>query len=99
MPGKSRNRIASDCVPSGNDLQAAAISLRPGLADVLAAGVEYGALGGIVSGSGPTVAFLVEGKEAGLDLAIALTASGVVGDVRRASGPVHGAHVIPAPVD
>ena len=82
-----------------NDLQAAAISLRPGLADVLAAGVEYGALGGIVSGSGPTVAFLVEGKEAGLDLAIALTASGVVGDVRRASGPVHGAHVIPAPVD
>ncbi len=82
-----------------NDLQPAALSLRPDLGDVLAAGVEYGALGGIVSGSGPTVAFLVDGIEAGIDLAIALTASGVVGDVRRALGPVHGAHVIPHPVD
>lgn len=82
-----------------NDLQQAAISLRPSLGEVLLAGVEYGALGGVVSGSGPTVAFLVDGNEASLDLAIALTASGVVGDVRRACGPVHGAHVIPAPVD
>ena len=37
-----------------NDLQDAAISLRPDLGEVLAAGMEYGALGGIVSGSGPT---------------------------------------------
>ena len=50
--------------------------------------MEYGALGGIVSGSGPTTAFLVEDNEAGIDLAVALTASGVVRDVRRASGPV-----------
>jgi 4-diphosphocytidyl-2-C-methyl-D-erythritol kinase len=77
-----------------NDLQAASLSLRPDLAEVLAAGMEYGALGGIVSGSGPTTAFLVENNEAGIDLAVALTASGVVRDVRRASGPVHGAHVI-----
>ena len=57
-----------------NDLQDAAISLRPDLGEVLAAGMEYGALGGIVSGSGPTTAFLVEDNEAGIDLAVALTA-------------------------
>jgi len=82
-----------------NDLQDAALSLRPDLAEVLAAGMEYGALGGIVSGSGPTTAFLVEDNEAGIDLAVALTASGVVRDVRRASGPVHGAHVIHHRID
>jgi 4-diphosphocytidyl-2-C-methyl-D-erythritol kinase len=82
-----------------NDLQDAAISLRPDLGEVLSSGMEYGALGGIVSGSGPTVAFLVEDNEAGIDLAVALTASGVVRDVRRASGPVHGAHIIPHRVD
>jgi len=82
-----------------NDLQDAAISLRPALGEVLAAGMEFGALGGIVSGSGPTVAFLVEDNEAGIDLAVALTASGSVRDVRRASGPVHGAHVLQRRVD
>jgi 4-diphosphocytidyl-2-C-methyl-D-erythritol kinase len=82
-----------------NDLQEAAIGLRPDLGEVLAAGMEYGALGGIVCGSGPTTAFLVEDNEAGIDLAVALTASGVVRDVRRASGPVHGAHVIHHRVD
>ena len=43
-----------------NDLQPAALSLRPSCGDVLDAGVEYGALGGVVSGSGPTVAFLAD---------------------------------------
>ena len=82
-----------------NDLQDAAVSLRPDLGEVLSSGMEYGALGGIVSGSGPTCAFLVEDNEAGIDLAVALTASGVVRDVRRANGPVHGAHVIHHRVD
>ncbi|QKE82503.1 4-(cytidine 5'-diphospho)-2-C-methyl-D-erythritol kinase [Arthrobacter sp. NEB 688] len=82
-----------------NDLQEAALSLRPDLAEVLSAGMEYGALGGIVSGSGPTIAFLVDGSEAGIDLAVALTASGVVRDVRRATGPVHGAQVLHHRVD
>lgn len=82
-----------------NDLQPAALSLRPQLVEVLDSGLEYGALAGIVSGSGPTIAFLVADNEAGIDLAVALTASGSVRDVRRASGPVHGAHVIPSPVD
>ncbi len=82
-----------------NDLQDAAVSLRPDLGEVLSAGMEYGALGGIVSGSGPTIAFLVDGSEAGIDLAVALTASGVVRDVRRATGPVHGAQVLHHRVD
>jgi 4-diphosphocytidyl-2-C-methyl-D-erythritol kinase len=77
-----------------NDLQAPACSLRPALSLVLEVGRDYGALGALVSGSGPTVAFLVADEEAGLDLAVALTASGVVGSVARASGPVHGARVI-----
>lgn len=80
-----------------NDLQAAAISLMPALGDVLDAGLEFGALGGVVSGSGPTVAFLAEDNEAAIDLAVSLTASGAVQDVRRATGPVHGAHIISTP--
>jgi 4-diphosphocytidyl-2-C-methyl-D-erythritol kinase len=77
-----------------NDLQAPACSLRPALSLVLEVGRDYGALGALVSGSGPTVAFLVTDEEAGLDLAVALTASGVVGSVARATGPVHGARLI-----
>jgi len=77
-----------------NDLQAAACSLRPALRLVLDVGQEYGALGALVSGSGPTVAFLVSDEEAGLDLAVALTASGVVGSVARAYGPVAGAKIL-----
>ncbi|MEP7160224.1 MAG: 4-(cytidine 5'-diphospho)-2-C-methyl-D-erythritol kinase [Dermatophilaceae bacterium] len=80
-----------------NDLQEAAISLRPALGDILAAGLEYGALGGVVSGSGPTVAFLVTGPEGALDLAVALMASGTATQVLRAIGPAHGAHVVPEP--
>jgi 4-diphosphocytidyl-2-C-methyl-D-erythritol kinase len=77
-----------------NDLQSAASSLRPALTLILEVGRDYGALGAIVSGSGPTVAFLVADEESGLDLAVALTASGVVGSVARATGPVPGARVI-----
>lgn len=77
-----------------NDLQAAAISLRPALRLILETGQEYGALGGIVSGSGPSVAFLVADEDHSLDLAVALTSSGVVGSVARAQGPVTGAKVM-----
>ena len=80
-----------------NDLQPAAISLLPRLEEVLRTGIEYGALGGVVSGSGPTVAFLVSDTEHGLDLAVALTASGTVSVVKRAVGPVAGAHVVTGP--
>ncbi|WP_226345611.1 4-(cytidine 5'-diphospho)-2-C-methyl-D-erythritol kinase [Agilicoccus flavus] len=80
-----------------NDLQEAALSLQPDLADVLESGREYGALGGLVSGSGPTIAFLVDGAEGALDLAVALTASGTARSVKRACGPAHGAHVLSEP--
>lgn len=77
-----------------NDLQAAACSLRPALRLVLDVGIDYGALGGIVSGSGPTVAFLVSDEEHAMDLTVALSASGVVSSVTRAVGPAHGARII-----
>jgi len=77
-----------------NDLQAAACSLRPALRLVLDVGVDYGALGGIVSGSGPTVAFLVSDDDHAMDLTVALSSSGVVSSVVRASGPTNGARII-----
>ena len=79
-----------------NDLQLAALSLQPELEEVLRMGMDNGALGGIISGSGPTVAFLVADNEGGLGLAVALTASGVAPAVKRAVGPVRGAHIITA---
>jgi len=80
-----------------NDLEPAAFSLRPDLKELRDAGVEFGALGGIVSGSGPTVAFLTESHEASLDLSVSLAAADLCRDLRRAKGPVHGAHVVGAP--
>lgn len=80
----------------GNDLQRAAVSLRPGLAMTLDVGDEYGALGALVSGSGPTCAFLARDEEHALDLAVALTASGTCRTVTSAVGPVGGARVVDA---
>jgi 4-diphosphocytidyl-2-C-methyl-D-erythritol kinase len=77
-----------------NELQPAACSLRPALRLVLDVGVDYGALGGIVSGSGPTVAFLVSDDVHAMDLTVALSSSGVVSSVVRASGPTNGARII-----
>lgn len=77
-----------------NDLQRAAISLRPRLRLTLDVGEEYGALGAIVSGSGPTCAFLARDEDHALDLAVALTAADVCRSVVRADAPVHGARII-----
>ena len=76
-----------------NDLQTAALSLRPQLRGLLESGIEFGALAGLVSGSGPTCAFLVRDGEHALDVAVALTATGACRTVKRASGPGSGAHV------
>jgi 4-diphosphocytidyl-2-C-methyl-D-erythritol kinase len=77
-----------------NDLQPAAVSLRPDLRRALAAGEESGALGAIVSGSGPTCAFLAaDARQAG-ELAVALTGAGVCRGVVRVQGPVPGAAVV-----
>ncbi len=77
-----------------NDLQPAACSLLPELEETLQVGHDNGALRGIVSGSGPTVAFLCQDKAAALELMVALTASKTCDEVVRASGPAHGAHVV-----
>ncbi|MEV8212424.1 4-(cytidine 5'-diphospho)-2-C-methyl-D-erythritol kinase [Leifsonia sp. NPDC077715] len=75
-----------------NDLQAPAIHLAPEIADVIELGEMNGALAGIVSGSGPTVAFLAADLDSALDLQIALSASRV--KAVRATGPVHGARIV-----
>ncbi|MFF2084769.1 4-(cytidine 5'-diphospho)-2-C-methyl-D-erythritol kinase [Nocardia sp. NPDC058176] len=78
----------------GNDLQAAALSLKPELRRTLRAGVGAGALAGLVSGSGPTCAFLCETEEAAITVAAELAGAGVCRSVRTASGPVPGARVL-----
>jgi 4-diphosphocytidyl-2-C-methyl-D-erythritol kinase len=77
-----------------NDLQPAALDLQPRLRQVLEAGLEHGAVGALVSGSGPTCAFLAANEAAAVDLSVALSADGQCRAVRRATGPVTGARVI-----
>ena len=77
-----------------NDLQAPAISLFPALRKTLDVGRESGALGALVSGSGPTCLFLARDARHATDLAVALSGAGVCRTVTRASGPVPGATVI-----
>ncbi|MBX3194787.1 MAG: 4-(cytidine 5'-diphospho)-2-C-methyl-D-erythritol kinase [Schumannella sp.] len=75
-----------------NDLQAAALKLEPSLGQVLELGEQNGALAGIVSGSGPTVAFLAADADSALELQVALSAARL--NVVRATGPVHGARIV-----
>ncbi|MFJ2092160.1 4-(cytidine 5'-diphospho)-2-C-methyl-D-erythritol kinase [Streptomyces sp. NPDC087901] len=74
-----------------NDLQAPALSLRPSLAGTLAAGTAAGALAALVSGSGPTTAFLTEDEASARKVADALTASGTCRTARIAASPAPGA--------
>lgn len=78
----------------GNDLQVAAVSLRPALAETLRLGRAAGALAALVSGSGPTCVFLAEDTTHATELATALKAYGVCRAVRTAQGPVPGARVV-----
>jgi 4-diphosphocytidyl-2-C-methyl-D-erythritol kinase len=77
-----------------NDLQPAALSLQPLLRQALQAGKEHGALGAIVSGSGPTCAFLAKSAAGARDLAVAVTGAGVCRAVVQVSGPAPGASVV-----
>ena len=79
-----------------NDLQGPALTLKPDLQRVLTAGEELGALGGTVSGSGPTVAFLARDADHAVTLAASLSAEGVCHTVRVADGPVPGARILKA---
>ena len=77
-----------------NDLQPAALSLRPALDSALAAGRELGALGSIVSGSGPTCAFLASSASHAGELAASLARTAHFAEVRQACGPVPGASLV-----
>lgn len=77
-----------------NDLEPAALALRPELRATLKAGRDAGALGAVVSGSGPTCVFLARDAEHALDLAVTLSAVGVCRTVKRVLGPVAGAQLL-----
>ncbi len=79
-----------------NDLQAAACELRPDLAATLASGLAAGALGALVSGSGPTCAFLCA---SGPEARVVEHAVGELAQVSRAlyvTSPAPGAQLITA---
>jgi 4-diphosphocytidyl-2-C-methyl-D-erythritol kinase len=75
-----------------NDLQRASIELSPALRDTLGRGEALGALAGIVSGSGPTVALLTHNPAAAENLAEDLRHYGLT--AFPVHGPVHGARII-----
>jgi len=77
-----------------NDLQQAAVSLRPEL-DLLLEQVEASSPAGVlVSGSGPTIAVLAEDEQHATELALSLADAPGVSRVLRASGPVPGCRVL-----
>jgi 4-diphosphocytidyl-2-C-methyl-D-erythritol kinase len=77
-----------------NDLQAPAVRLRPELARALRTMTEAGARAALVSGSGPTVAGLVDDEETAARLAGVLADSGAFRAVRAVHGPVPGARLV-----
>lgn len=80
-----------------NDLQPATLELAPELAEILDLGNASGALAGMVSGSGPTLAFLVESAEAAEELKKHFHESGLT--ALHATGPAPGARVLKASPD
>ncbi|MDR2895665.1 MAG: 4-(cytidine 5'-diphospho)-2-C-methyl-D-erythritol kinase [Propionibacteriaceae bacterium] len=77
-----------------NDLDPAARSLNPGLTAIMRAGRDAGSLGAIISGSGPTIAFLTADQDAATELAVTLSSLGMVQQIRVVTGPVPGATII-----
>ena len=77
-----------------NDLQEPAIALFPALRKTLDAGLEAGAAGALVSGSGPTCYFLARDAAHATDLAVNLSGAGVCRAVATAAGPAPGACVV-----
>jgi len=75
-----------------NDLQAAAVSRRPDLEKTIRQGIRAGALQGIVSGSGPTVALLCADPETAQSVQSALRRAGR--ESLHVHGPVPGARIL-----
>ena len=76
-----------------NDLEVPARHLRPDVEAMRRAGLDAGALMGMVSGSGPTVAFLCESELHARDVLDDLLADGAYSGT-VAHGPAKGAHLI-----
>lgn len=77
-----------------NDLQEPALTLFPALRKTLDAGLEAGALGALVSGSGPTCYFLARDEAHATNLAASLSGAGVCRAVATATGPAAGASMV-----
>lgn len=77
-----------------NDLEPAALALRPDLGTLLEAGRDLGALSAVLSGSGPTIAFLAANEPAAVDLSVKLSSVGLCRAVKRVTGPVPGARLV-----
>ncbi|GAA2557855.1 4-diphosphocytidyl-2-C-methyl-D-erythritol kinase [Neomicrococcus aestuarii] len=76
-----------------NDMEQAAIHLAPEIATVIATGEKLGAARGIVSGSGPTIAFLAEDKDHAEQLRTLINEELDV-DALVVHGPANGAAVV-----
>ncbi|MFF6995631.1 4-(cytidine 5'-diphospho)-2-C-methyl-D-erythritol kinase [Streptomyces sp. NPDC008313] len=104
VPGPAASRDLLDALAKGdatalaatvsNDLQPAALSLFPPLTGTLATGRDAGALAALVSGSGPTTAFLAADADAAAEIARALMASGTCRTARATTAPAPGATVV-----
>jgi 4-diphosphocytidyl-2-C-methyl-D-erythritol kinase len=77
-----------------NDLQPAAFAMRPELRRTYDLGLEAGALGAVVSGSGPTCAFLCDGAEQAQHVAAVLTMEELCRDAIVTTGAAPGAQVV-----
>ena len=80
-----------------NDMEPAALSLMPALRRTLRAGIEAGALHGMVSGSGPTCLFFCRDRDHAIAVAAEISEAGVAREVRITSGPVSGARIVVPP--
>lgn len=90
---RSGNAVALGAALS-NDLQPAALELAPDIAETLAVAEDAGALGVLVSGSGPTVAALAADDGQAVAIGSAMLAAGVADDVLYVTGPVAGARLV-----
>jgi 4-diphosphocytidyl-2-C-methyl-D-erythritol kinase len=77
-----------------NDLQQAAVALRPELGEILRDGLEAGARAALVSGSGPTCVLLADDRAHAESLRAALSIRSRTGSILTAvSGPSPGARI------
>lgn len=77
-----------------NDLQIPAFDMAPDLLDTVAVAQELGALSVLLSGSGPTIAVLVDSTQSAAAMRDGLLARGIHHAVTAQGGSVRGAHVV-----